>query len=295
MPGSTSYFSEPEAELDPRLFAGQQLRPWVRNGVLSLLMEHLVQRYASPQRWVTAWLAGSGVSYQWSAAREPGDLDCLVGVDYPRFRESNPDYSGLSDTEISRMLNEGFSADLMPNTANWNSYELTYYVNPGATDIRAINPYAAYDITNDDWTVHPDPGLHAPFSRAWAIKADLDHEMATDIVRRYSQALTDLRAASNPAYRVNAESRLRHTLSAATSLYDEIHRGRHIAFSPVGGGYTDYNNYRWQAGKAKGTVAALRMLKDYSDEAERSEQVQTYGMELPSADVLTRRAAIYRQ
>jgi hypothetical protein len=38
------------------------------------------------------WLAGSAVSYQWSAAREPGDLDVLIGVDYIQFRKAHPEY-----------------------------------------------------------------------------------------------------------------------------------------------------------------------------------------------------------
>lgn len=294
VPSSTSYFSQPSSELDPRLFAGHHIRPWVRNGILSLLDGHLGRQYVAPERWSTAWLAGSGVSYQWSADRVPGDLDCLVGIDYPRFRENNPEYVGLSDTEISKLLNEGFNADLMPGTEDWHGYELTFYVNPGATDIRSINPYAAYDLTSDSWTVEPDP-RPAGFSRSWEQQAHRDWEMASEIVRRYSQALTDLRAAPNPAYRINAEQRLRATISHAVSLFDDIHHGRKIAFSPVGGGYADYNNYRWQAGKASGAVPALRQIKQYADAARESTEAETYGVTLPTADTLLRRAATYRQ
>jgi len=205
------------------------------------------------------------------------------------------EFVGLSDTEISQMLNEEFNEELMPSTANWNGFELTFYVNPGATDIKAINPYAAYNLTSDEWTVEPDPGVRAPFSRAWEEKAQRDYDQTTEIVQRYSQALTDLRATSNPAHRINAETRLRASVSAGESLYDEIHHGRKIAFSPVGAGYADFHNYRWQAGKQSGAVGALKKIKAYADETRESAETETYGMSLPDTQTLIRRAAIYRQ
>lgn len=155
VPGSTSYFSAPSSELDPKLFQGMELESWVRTGILSLLFDYLARHFSNPHQWTKAWLAGSGVSYQWEASREPGDLDCLVGIDYVSFRRSNTDYAGYSDAEIASMFNEGFNEDLMPNTRNWEGYELTFYVNP-QSDIKDINPYAAYDLIGNFWTVEPE-------------------------------------------------------------------------------------------------------------------------------------------
>jgi hypothetical protein len=73
-------------------------------------------------------------------------------------------------------------------------------------------------------------------------------------------------------------------------LFEEIHGGRKQAFSPSGEGYLDYANYRWQAGKESGIVPALRSLKDLSKESQREFAVRTYGVELPDASVLVRRA-----
>ena len=157
---ATSYFSAPEEDLDPRLFTGHHLNGWVRNGILQLLFGFLNDAYRHSDLWCHVWLAGSGVSYQWSAAREPGDLDVLIGVNYVQFRKAHPEYVGLSDVEISKMLNEDFRNNLQPETENWNGFEVTFYVNPGATDIRTINPYAAYDLTHDEWTVNPRSEEH---------------------------------------------------------------------------------------------------------------------------------------
>ena len=85
-PSKTSYFSKPEVGLDPRLFRDGKLIPAVRNSVLTVLFNYLSSLYQGPNDWTFAWLAGSGVSHQWAAKRLPGDLDCLVGIDYEAFR-----------------------------------------------------------------------------------------------------------------------------------------------------------------------------------------------------------------
>jgi hypothetical protein len=288
---STSYFSRPETELDPRIFIGNSLRPWVKNSIKRILFEHLGVRYTSPDRWVKAWLAGSGVSYQWSASRDPGDLDCLVGINYPVFRQYNQEYVGLSDDEIAQMFNEDFYNSLMPKTKNWEGYELTYYVNP-QTDIQDIHPYAAYDLINDSWTVAPDKTPSIPYSKAWEQRTKKDYETAVELITRYTQALSDVRAsASNPAYRINAEKKLQIVVDQAVAFYDEIHSGRKVAFSKIGQGYSDFNNYRWQAGKRSGAVHALKAIKEYKDLTEEEKQLDTYGIELPDTETLIRRAA----
>ena len=287
-PGSTSYFSVPSSELDPTLFQEQELKPWVRTGVLTILFNYLATRFSNPHQWTHAWLAGSGVSYQWEAQRSPGDLDCLVGIDYVKFRQSNPEYVGYSDLEISKELNEGFNEEIMPNTRNWEGYELTFYVNV-KTDIRDINPYAAYDITTNTWTVKPDMNPQPPYSRAWEQRTQRDHDMAVDMLGKYNSALNEIRSTNNPAYRTNAERKIKLAMDQAVSFYDDIHAARHIAFSSTGSGYSDYNNYRWQAGKRSGAIQALRSLKDLKTAAERKDQVQTYGIELPDTSTLIRR------
>ena len=289
VPGSTSYFSAPSSELDSKLFQGMELQPWARTGVLSLLFDYLARYFSSPHQWTKVWLAGSGVSYQWEASREPGDLDCLVGIDYVTFRSTNTDYAGYSDLEIASMFNEGFNSELMPNTRNWEGYELTFYVNP-QSDIRDINPYAAYDLIGNVWTVPPEKNPQPPYSRAWEQRSNRDEATAKETISRYSSALEEVQGATNPAHRINAERRLKMATEQATTLYDDIHAGRKIAFSKIGSGYSDFNNYRWQAGKRSGVVQALRSIKDLKDTSEKQNQVQTYGVELPTADTLIRRS-----
>jgi hypothetical protein len=290
---ATSYFSAPESELDPKLFDGMHLKGWVRNGILQLLMGFLNSQYRHPDLWCRVWIAGSGVSYQWSAAREPGDLDVLIGVNYIQFRKAHPEYVGLTDVEVSRMLNEDFRNHLQEETKNWNGYEVTFYVNPGATDIRSINPYAAYDLTNDEWTVHPAQQT-APTNAVWEEMAKRDLSMASDIVMRYSQASTDFQGAQNDAARRNAEAKIHASLIQASALFDDIHSARRFAFKPDGKGYEDYYNYRWQAGKKYGTVPALRKMSEYWSAYKAQLADETYGIDLPDTQTLIRRAATYR-
>lgn len=257
-------------------------------------MGFLNEEYRHAELWAHAWLAGSGVSYQWSAARQPGDLDCLVGVEYTQFRKANPEYRGLTDKEISEHINENFREFLQPQTENWNGYELTFYVNPGATDIRVIKPYAAYDLKYNEWTVTPDPDASAPVNPEWEQVAKSDSDMARQVSVRFNQALQDIHAAPNGPVRRNAEVRLNESAAQGTALFNEIHENRGQAFSDVGEGYGDFHNYRWQAGKREGTIQQLRAIKDYVKSSKLSTEAATYGVELPDADTLIRRAALYR-
>lgn len=290
---STSYFSTPEETLDPHLFTGTTLKSWVRNGILQLLFDFLHEEYRHADVWAHAWIAGSAVSFQWAAHREPGDMDVLIGVDYVQFRRANPEFTGLSDTEISKMLNEDFREHLQPSTENWHGFEVTFYVNPGATDIRTIHPYAAYDLKHNEWTVFPRR-TSAPSNRAWEKAAQRDRTMAMDIVTRYSKALTEIKSAANDAARRNAEFKLQQSLQQGAMLFDDIHRSRKLAFGEFGKGYDDFYNYRWQAGKMHGTVPALRKMHDYLKEQEEQQAVETYGVDLPDTQTLIRRAATYR-
>lgn len=292
-PGSTSYFSTPALSLDPSLFdENEHVHYDVRRDILEMLLIHLGKRYTNPRSWTKAWLAGSGVSYQWRAARFPGDLDCLVGIDFPIFRAENPTMAGLSDTEIAQTLNEQFRAELWKD--NWHGWELTYYVNADGSDIRAIKPYAAYDLVSDTWTVHPS-NVAPPRNNAWDEGATRDAERAHVIISRYSAALAAVQNTPNPAHRANAEVVLRAAVRDGADLFDEIHEGRHLSFNPIGDGYAGWGNYRWQAGKASGVVPALRAIKEYHEALKNSTDVQTYGVELPDARTLIRRAAAYRR
>ena len=283
----TSYFSHPANTLDPTLFEGRVLRAWVRQGIVSLLMDFLNLHYRHPELWAQPWLAGSGVSYQWEAAREPGDLDCLVGVDFIQFRKANPEFTGLSDKEIAAELNEEFHENLQLQTSNWNGYELTFYVNPSATDIRAIKPYAAYDLKHDDWTVTPDPNQVPTWNAEWDQIAQHDAELAESAHNRFNGALQDVQVSPNGPMRRNAENKMTMAAAQANALYNEIHENRSIAFSSEGQGYNDFNNYRWQLGKRYGTIDKLRAIREYM------KQNLSQGVELPDADTLIRRAATH--
>ena len=288
-PSETSYFSAPGVGLDPRLFRDGKLIPAVRSSILRILLEHLRTHYYSPENYLTIWLAGSGVSYQWTAARHPADLDCLIGVNYLLFRQSNPEYKALSDTQIADMFNEDFRSDLHPLTKNFlDAYELTFYVNV-ASDIRSIKPYAAYSLTMDDWTVSPE--IKAPaHNKMWDQRVARDTSMVTDILSRYSAAFNAISQSTTDTARRNAEATLKLAIEQGSALFDDIHKGRTVSFSPSGGGYSDIGNYRWQAGKQAGTVQALRKLKDISVKGRKSFESQTYGMELPDVNTLVRRA-----
>ena len=287
---STSYFSVPSPTLDPKLFQGRALNHSVRTNIMSILNSFLEKEYRHPEIWAHAWLAGSGVSYQWQAVREPGDLDCLVGIDFVQFRKANPSYQGLSDSEISSEINEKFKTKLDMQTSNWNGYELTFYVNPSATDIRTIRPYAAYDLNYDEWTVTPNPQMQPPYNPEWEKVVAEDSNKTKQIQTRVTAAMNEIKMSGNPAMKRNAELKAIAAGQQGVALFNEIHSNRSQAFSPSGKGYHDFNNYRWQAGKREGTIQTLKGISKYLSGLSST----NYGVELPDAATLIRRAAIYR-
>ena len=288
----TSYFSEPSTHLDPNLFEGRHLKSWARQGIQTLLTGFLSHKYRHSELWAHEWLAGSGVSYQWAAARQPGDLDCLFGVDYVQFRKANPEFIGLSDREIAEQINDDIHEGLHPQTENWNGYELTFFALQ-TDDIRAIHPYAAYDVKYDEWTVAPDPTERAPHNPDWEEVVKSDRSKTQQVITRFQAALNESATAYNEALRRNAETRLEAASQQGAALYDEIHGNRALAFSDTGEGYSDFNNYRWQAGKREGTVQALRQIRQHVDVVKEQREKSLYGASLPDAHLGLRTSALY--
>lgn len=258
------------------------MRPAIRRELLGDVMRFLADRWSNPGAWCRVWLAGSSASYQWSGAL-PADLDLLVGIHYDMFRRDNPGFDGISNTEISAYLNRNFQAFDGP----WKQYDRTLYSNANATDIRAINPYAAYSLSTDSWTVPPDPEQSAPDDPALRANAAQFDARAAGAVHAYSAARESYNGASDDAGRLNAAVRLKHAADVASSLYDEVHKARKAAFAPGGGGYNDPTQYLWQATKASGSNQALRAIHDERKSAYESADAEV--------DRVLIEAALYRR
>ena len=286
--GSSSYFTAPTEGLDPNLFGSElpddKLLPGVRNWIVSTGYGFLNLHYKGAQTWATIWIAGSGITHQWSAARSPGDLDVLVGVSTQSFKRHNPDFRGLSDTEIAHHITQTLRA-LGEQTAQQHIgngvYEVTWYVNPGAADIRDINPYAAYDVTHDRWTV-PPPDLPLDFGTKyfpaeWWKHIGDEKKRANDIINDYLSHRHEYIYARNYGHRINAAQSLEYDVVLAKTMFEDIHDNRRLAFSPTGRGYSDWNNFRWQAHKRNGVIPALHALAELKKQADEQANDMMYG------------------
>lgn len=294
--GASSFFSQPTLDFDSAVVdnATGNVRPDVRHWVLTKLYGFWAARYHAPHSWSTAWIAGSGLTHQWSAARavgEPGDLDVLIGVDFSRFYAANPRFRGIPEDALAERFNDEFRARLDLDTAaanlNGTVYTVTFYVNPDSTDIRTIRPYAAYDLTHDGWTVrppelpqdwHPENILPGGWFKAYALEA----EQAAGIIGEVGRHVDELRqlhggTAHRAAEQVNSATLLHDAARRAVDLFDSIHQDRHKAFGREGMGYADYYNVRWQAHKQDGTISALRHVKDLWNAAHQDATQRCYG------------------
>lgn len=305
--GSSGYFSTPSPGFDPRLLdRHKHFKASVRTALLKLLYDFWEARYERPRAWSTVWVAGSAISHQWAADRGNGDLDVLIGVDHAKFLQYNADFQGIPESVIDQRFNMEFYQGLDKATAHWSRpnwggtwFEVTFYVNPKATDIRDIHPYAAYNLTDDDWTVTPpelprdwDPRRDLPTSWWPALDAEVGH--AKELVERYrAQARQMAKAPTHSPARVNAGRALQTTAEQAAALFDDIHTGRKHAFGSQGDGYYDYYNARWQSHKNAGTVDALRSIKVTLANATLDINRDKYGTQVLGADQAMTEASLW--
>lgn len=273
--GASSYFSRPTADYDPSLIEHGDVRGDVRRWVVGTLYAYWGKHFRDPQKWSTVWIAGSALTKQWSAARsigEPGDLDVLIGVDFTTFFQWNPAYRGMPQPDMAARFNEDFHLDLSPVTARQvlgqSTYEVTWYVNPNSEDIRDIHPYAAFNCSDNEWTVRPpeipdDWDPHTAYGTGWWAAVNDETEQAHALLRRYRETRQRMLplGPGTPGH-LNAVTELHEAVRAGASLFKSIHSDRKKAFGPGGNGYRDYYNFRWQVGKETGIVPALHQLAD---------------------------------
>jgi hypothetical protein len=271
--GASSYFSRPSHTLDYHLFSSdERILPDVRQNLLGLLLDYLRSRYSEPELWTMAWLAGSGISYQWSASRGNGDLDVLFGIDYSEFVNRNPDLRYYDRHELAELITHDLKINLWPITAdtyfNGQSYEVTYFLNDNVEaypdSIVHIHPYAAYNLTKDEWTVHPPklPGdPHALYPSEYYSQAQANKDAAQALWDRYN-VLRSERAFITPGtpQEVNNKRHMELVVNQARNLFDALHLGRRNAFSDQGEGYGDFYNFQWQSAKESGIINALNSM-----------------------------------
>ncbi|WP_428957833.1 GNAT family N-acetyltransferase [Streptomyces sp. cg35] len=233
------FFAPGKTGLDPRLFDGDKIRPDVRRYLLGLLNSFWAPRYGdSWQSWARVYLAGGAASHFWG---DNNDLDVLIGVDFNTLGQHCDTFTGEPWDTVSDRLTEELKAHLndeqrmLPGPDGESGpWESTFFVlkpGPGGdqADIRRLHPYAAYDLTRDEWAVEPvDNGTD--FGPEKLPEADWD---IVDAIRKLVTAISGL------------PDGLREREGAA--LYDYLHTDRSAAFGEQGQGLYDPANVTWKA------------------------------------------------
>jgi hypothetical protein len=243
----------PTYGLDHRLFDGERLRPAVRDTLMGRLAG-VLSPVLGPDWNVLAhaWLAGSQAS-KWTGPdlEGNGDLDVLIGLAHSHARLASPSLASMGDQDIERHLNTILQARF--NQDNWHPpfdpdgkpYDLTGYVNH-VSDIRRIKPYAAYDLTDDDWAVKP------PELPDWSAS-------------QFPQGPAVIAEARALIGQVRAILKLPEPFRTqeATRIWDSLHEARGADFSEHGLGWQGTGNVLEKAlDQASGNlVKKLKMLK----------------------------------
>lgn len=247
----TSYFSAPRDTRDERLLDNAGLRPEIAQWILDALTAHLDQTgLEGYDEWLEVYVAGSSLTRLW---QDRGDLDVLIGVHWAPFYLANPTWKRHSRPQAAERINKGLHDDIwvddwygLPGSQWAHPFDVTFYVNSQSPDIRDLRPYAAWDVRHGIWAVHPidilddwDPDEAHPL---WASVARREIGDAEKLIMKASAG--DVLAAKS-----------------AAELWDRIHSERTMAFGRLGGGFDDYQTYRWQSHKRAGTAKALRDIK----------------------------------
>lgn len=267
-PSPTSRVFGPTYGLDHRLFEGEHLRPEVRTAVMARLGPVIEPVLGDDwQRYTKVYLAGSEASEWTSETLEGnGDFDTLIGVDYDALKgEPGVPVADLDDQDITDELNKALRENY--NASPWKApfggeWDLTGYVNAGSYDIRRIKPYAAYNITDDEWAVRPP---HLP---DWSIdKLPEGGQNLLDEAEGYAAIIEAIDKMPEP-----------FRTQQGKALWHHLHSDRGRAFSDEGEGWLDPGNLiekalvewglwdklvEWQYGKQK--TAATREYCDTCD------------------------------
>jgi 8-oxo-dGTP diphosphatase len=160
--------------------------------------------------------------------------------------------SAITATGVSAGSERSTSRQPSPTSAEGSSddgsligpFNLTAYCNPAiGSDIAAIRPYAAWDLSRSRWSVRPP---HLP---AHSLS---DFEPAL---------IAEARAVAAEARAILRLSEPMRT-QEATALWDRLHEGRSRAFSAEGQGWRDAPNVieKWLAYSPHGTLRRIREL-----------------------------------
>lgn len=234
-------FSPTKSGEDPRLFDGDHLKPELREFLLEQIGQDWDGLYPDWPEWSTVYFAGGEASSWYGShaahgegAGEADDFDVLVGVDFNGFRHSNPAYAALSDEQAADRLNQAFRAGIDQRLEDTDipgidgRYGITAYVNVAGRDIREIRPYAAYNVSDDKWTVEP-----------YQTEADWS---ARSLPESYWDALEGLLGYVRGIQAMPEPFRSRE----GARLFDQLHDDRRNAFGPGGTGVFDYANVQWK-------------------------------------------------
>lgn len=223
------YWGPNSAQNDQRVFDGDHLRPEIRQDILDRVGRVLGHLYKGWEKWAKVYFAGSEAA-KWQPFN--GDFDVLIGIDWPEFFEANPEDEELDEAEVAQQMTDAlwskanvdnFYFDLADGR-KVGPFDRTFFVNPRAWDIRALKPYAAYNVTDDTWAVHP---LEVP--------KDWNARSLPESYWDYAEAvLNEIKAIGQ----LPAEERQR----MAANLYEELHTHRSDAFGDQGKGMYDLSN-----------------------------------------------------
>lgn len=252
---SKGFFDPPHAGLDPLIWEDDELKPTVRQGILSFWTSVLGEGWVA---WSKVYITGSATSYQWGTGwhhpwlgshQQPTapDVDTHLVIDYTQAREKRPMWSGMSPMELRKLI-EAWASKAKTDVEVAPGLRLDAYVRMEQSerefehDVRATGQ-GVYDVTADKWLItptHPEDGETFGERPLGGLGGHIAAEKP-DWVTFAEQASTQLQSLLD-AYQAQPSEA---TLQALQDYMDVLYADRKAAFLE-GSGQDDRGNFVWQ-------------------------------------------------
>jgi hypothetical protein len=233
----------PTYGLDVRLFDADKLKEPIRADLMRKWHEFCdTFGLQDPDTWSIVYFSGSEAS-EWTSPERKGnnDFDILVGVDVGRFAQNENNVrhaermgwpltpegiaAGITDKLKATLVDPAYVLPGAPEHERHDTWDQTWYVNPNSFHIADIKPYAAYDVTHDEWAVRPP---HLP---DWSLASFPEGPSLVDYCEGMEEMVRAVLKMPEP---------YRHQEGFA--LWHFVHDTRSNAFGPQGEGWYDVPN-----------------------------------------------------
>lgn len=253
---SKGFFDPPQVGLDPLVWEGDELKPDVRDAIVSFWTGVLGDGW---QSWAKVFITGSATSYQWgtgwqhpwlgsSQLQTFPDVDSHLVIDYDAVRQAREMWAGMTPMELRKLL-ESWAKKAKVDVEVAPGLRLDAYIRLEQTEAEFEHDVlgtgqGVWDVLGEQWLIRPSERASGEYIRDGQMLAGTGGRLAhehPEWVKHGEDAKTALRDLLDAYLAAPAPP----TLDALQAYMDVLYEDRTAAFLQ-GAGQEDRGNWVWQ-------------------------------------------------